>query len=112
MKAALDRARSGGGPTLVEAMCYRFLSHSTDDDDRTYRDRDAVEEQRKHDPVPRFEALLLERGVVDDGGVAATQGATSCARPTRRPIAAEAMPFPAAADLYTNVYEGAHEPWL
>ena len=42
MKVAMDRARSGGGPTLVEAKCYRFLSHSTDDDDRTYRDREEL----------------------------------------------------------------------
>ena len=35
---ALERARSGGGPTLLEGMCYRFLAHSTDDDDRAYRD--------------------------------------------------------------------------
>ncbi len=54
-KAALDRARTGGGPTLVEAKCYRFLSHTTDDDDRTYRSREEVAERRKGDPVPRFE---------------------------------------------------------
>ena len=44
---ALDRARSGGGPTLVEGKCYRFLAHSTDDNDMTYRTREEVTEQRK-----------------------------------------------------------------
>ena len=60
MKEALDRARSGGGPTLVEGMCYRFLAHSTDDNDMTYRTRDEVSEQRKNDPVPRFVNVLVE----------------------------------------------------
>ncbi len=46
VRAARERAVSGGGPTLVEAQCYRFLSHTTDDDDRTYRSRDEVDEHR------------------------------------------------------------------
>ncbi len=71
MKIAMDRARSGGGPTLVEAKCYRFLSHSTDDDDRTYRDREDVAEQRKNDPVPKFERVLLEAGIIDAAALAA-----------------------------------------
>ena len=58
--ALLDRARSGGGPTLVEAKCYRFLSHTTDDDDRTYRPREDVERERGNDPLPRFETRLIE----------------------------------------------------
>jgi len=62
MHVAMERARSGGGPTLVEANCYRYLSHSTDDDDRTYRSRRDIEEQRKRDPVPRFEQRLIEAG--------------------------------------------------
>src|SRR6185437_6854338 len=64
VKQAMDRARSGGGPTLVEAKCYRFLSHTTDDDDRTYRSRDEVAARRRDDPVPCFEALLIERGIL------------------------------------------------
>ena len=59
VKAALDRARAGGGPTLVEAKCYRFLSHTTDDDDRTYRSREEVEERRRTTPY-RVRSILLE----------------------------------------------------
>src|SRR5690606_29436942 len=43
MKEAVARARRGEGPTLVEAMVYRFMPHSSDDDDRTYRGREEVE---------------------------------------------------------------------
>lgn len=111
VKEALDRARSGGGPTIVEAKVYRFLSHSTDDDDRTYRDRTLVEEARKKDPVPAFERLMLDAGIVDEAALkqlkAAVLHETNEATDT-----AEAAPFPAASDLYTNVYEGSYEPWL
>jgi len=111
MKEAMDRARTGGGPTLVEAMVYRYLSHSTDDDDRTYRDRVAIEEARKNDPVPIFERRLLDAGVIDEARVKALKA--DILRETNEATdTAEAFPLPQAADLYKNVYEGAYEPWL
>jgi 2-oxoisovalerate dehydrogenase E1 component alpha subunit len=111
MKEAMDRARTGGGPTLVEAKCYRFLSHTTDDDDRTYRSRDEIEAHRHLDPVPRFEALLVEHGVMNSEDVAALKRDV-LAEVNAATDEAEALPYPAASDLYTNVYEGTHEPWL
>jgi 2-oxoisovalerate dehydrogenase E1 component alpha subunit len=111
MKVAMDRARTGGGPTIVEAKCFRFLSHSTDDDDRTYRDRALVEEQRKQDPVPKFERLLIEAGIIDDAGVAALRA--DVLRETNEATdAAEAMPQAHPDSMYTNVYAGPYEPWL
>jgi 2-oxoisovalerate dehydrogenase E1 component alpha subunit len=111
MKEAMDRARTGGGPTLVEAKCYRFLSHTTDDDDRTYRSRDEIEAHRHLDPVPRFEALLVEHGVMNSEDVAALKRDV-LAEVNAATDEAEALPYPDASDLYTNVYEGTHEPWL
>jgi len=64
VRAARTKAVNGGGPTLIEAKCYRFLSHTTDDDDRTYRDREIVNERRKDDPLPRYEKFLTEHGVL------------------------------------------------
>lgn len=58
VKAAADRARSGGGPTLVEAKTYRPVPHSSDDDDRSYRSREEVEQWKARDPVQRFKAFL------------------------------------------------------
>jgi 2-oxoisovalerate dehydrogenase E1 component alpha subunit len=111
VKEALDRARSGGGPTLVEAKCYRFLSHTTDDDDRTYRTREEIESHRHLDPVPRFERLLIEHGVLssDDVSLMKKDVLAQVNDVTDR---AEALPYPAASELYTNVYEGTYEPWL
>jgi 2-oxoisovalerate dehydrogenase E1 component alpha subunit len=111
VKAAMDRARSGGGPTLVEAKCYRFLSHTTDDDDRTYRSRDEVEARRKDDPVPCFERLLVEHSILTPEGAAALK--RSVLEETNDATdRAEAMAYPPAADLYEKVYVEGWQPWL
>ncbi len=65
-KAAADRARRGEGPTLVEAKTYRFVPHSSDDDDRAYRTREEVQEHKKFDPVVMFEARLLADKVITE----------------------------------------------
>jgi 2-oxoisovalerate dehydrogenase E1 component alpha subunit len=69
MKAAVERARAGEGPTLIEAKTYRFQPHTSDDDDRTYRSREEVEEAKHHDPLLRFGTYLKERGFLDDGRI-------------------------------------------
>ena len=56
MSGAVVRVRRGEGATLVEAKTYRFVPHSSDDDDRAYRSREEVAEWKKRDPV-----LLLRR---------------------------------------------------
>ncbi len=107
---AMERARSGGGPSLIEGTCYRFLAHSTDDNDMTYRTREMVEEYRKHDPVPNFEALLIENGIANKAQLDVLR--KDVLRETNEATdAAEALPYPVPADLYTNVYEGAWQPW-
>jgi 2-oxoisovalerate dehydrogenase E1 component alpha subunit len=110
VKEAMDRAKRGGGPTLVEAKCYRFLAHTTDDDDRSYRSREEVAERRKEDPVPNFERFLVERGVLG-ATQAETLKSSVLAEANEATDKAEAMPYPQAADLYSKVYEGGWEPW-
>ncbi len=56
---AADRARSGAGPTLIEAKVSRITPHSSDDDDRSYRTREEVETMKAEDPLPRFAAQLI-----------------------------------------------------
>jgi 2-oxoisovalerate dehydrogenase E1 component alpha subunit len=107
---AMERARSGGGPSLIEGTCYRFLAHSTDDNDMTYRTREMVEEYRKHDPVPSFEALLIDNGIATKEQLDAMR--KDVLRETNEATdAAEALPYPQPSDLYTNIYEGAWQPW-
>ena len=67
-RGAVERARRGEGPTLIEAKTYRLTGHSSDDDDRRYREREEIEEWRLKDPIPRFERYLLENGVLDEEG--------------------------------------------
>ena len=65
-KEAVERARSGGGTTLLEAKTYRPVPHSSDDDDRSYRTREEVEEWKKKDPILRAKTLLMEKGILGD----------------------------------------------
>jgi 2-oxoisovalerate dehydrogenase E1 component alpha subunit len=64
MREAYERARSGGGPTLVECKTYRFFPHTSDDDDKTYRSTDEVEAARRNDPITRFATYLEDQGVL------------------------------------------------
>jgi 2-oxoisovalerate dehydrogenase E1 component alpha subunit len=111
VRSALDRARTGGGPSLVEAKCYRFLSHSTDDDDRTYRTRAEIEKHRAQDPIPRFERVLVEQGVMSEEEIAGMRRAV-LGEVNELTDRVESIPYPAPSELYRNVYEGSHEPWL
>lgn len=66
VKQAADRARSGEGPTLVETVCYRLTSHSSDDDQRQYRTEEELEEQKGKDPIVIFSNYLKEVNVLTD----------------------------------------------
>ncbi len=63
---AVARARSGDGPTLVEAKVTRLTGHSSDDQQTKYRPEAELEVERGRDPLPHFRALLAEAGLLDD----------------------------------------------
>ena len=65
-RAALERARTGNGPTLVEAFTYRMAAHTTSDDPTRYRTNDEVELWRARDPILRLRAYLVAQGQADD----------------------------------------------
>lgn len=111
VRTAREKAVSGGGPTLIEAKCYRFLSHTTDDDDRTYRTRDEVERQRAQDPIPRFERFLVEHNVLTQQAIDEMRAEIGryVNEVTDR---IEAEPLPAPSSLYANVYDGDTSPWI
>jgi pyruvate dehydrogenase E1 component alpha subunit len=60
---AIDRARGGAGPTLIEAVTYRLGPHTTADDPARYRGADLTEEWRQRDPLERVRRFLSEREV-------------------------------------------------
>jgi 2-oxoisovalerate dehydrogenase E1 component alpha subunit len=65
----MDKAREGGGPTLIELKTYRFHPHTSDDDDRTYRSREEVEEAKRNDSLILFADYLKRQGILDDDAI-------------------------------------------
>src|SRR3954470_18526679 len=65
-REAVERARSGGGPTLIEAVHYRPAPHATADDPRAYVDLERVEEERARECLGRYEEVLKHAGVLTD----------------------------------------------
>jgi 2-oxoisovalerate dehydrogenase E1 component alpha subunit len=103
MKTAVERARSGEGPTLIEAKTYRFQPHTSDDDDRSYRSREEVDEAKHHDPIVRFSAELKRLGIADDAGLE-TLAAEVKADIDKQIDAAWNVPDPDPATLLRNVF--------
>jgi pyruvate dehydrogenase E1 component alpha subunit len=72
---AVARAREEQAPTLVECITYRLGVHTTVDDPSKYREEEEVEAWEKRDPLPRFQAYLKEKGLLDDDEVAKVEQA-------------------------------------
>jgi pyruvate dehydrogenase E1 component alpha subunit len=66
-REAVDRARAGGGSTLIECVTYRLGVHTTADDPTKYRSAEEVEAWEKKDPLTRMTVYLRERGLLDEG---------------------------------------------
>lgn len=101
---AVDRARSGGGPTLIEAVTYRLGPHTTSDDPTRYRDEDESVAWRGRDPLQRVR-LLLERA---DGWTPEWQEelqATAEARVEEAVAEAEALSQPTAEEMFLRMYQ-------
>lgn len=65
-QTAVRRARSGDGPTLLEAKTYRLVPHTSNDDDRRYRTRSELEQWQAKDPLLRFRDYLLSQGLLSE----------------------------------------------
>ena len=106
---ALDRARAGEGPTLIEAFCYRLMPHGTADDPRLYRDEAETEKWKPLEPVGHMSAYLKRIGVLDD----ATE--EEIRAEAKASIAAsvkemEEIPQPTQEILFDHVYASGR-PW-
>ena len=94
-REAVDRARSGGGPTLLEARTYRHYGHSKSDP-ATYRPKEEVERWMERDPLKLARARLLELGVAEEE-IAQTEGDVRAGL-DRAVEAALAAPYPDPAE--------------
>jgi pyruvate dehydrogenase E1 component alpha subunit len=70
---AVERARKGEGPTMIEAVTYRMSVHTTADDPTRYREDEEVKEWEERDPLDRFQIYLKEKGVLTDEKIAALE---------------------------------------
>jgi len=73
-KEAVDRARSGEGPTLIECLTYRMSVHTTADDPKKYRKDEEVEEWEKRDPLVRFQKYLTHKDILTEEKIDELEG--------------------------------------
>jgi pyruvate dehydrogenase E1 component alpha subunit len=101
-RAAIERARRGEGPSLIECKTMRMRGHS-EHDDASYVPRQLLEEWRAKDPIQRFETQLREWGILNDPEEA--QITKRIADELEAAVAwAEASPFPEGKDVEQGVY--------
>jgi 2-oxoisovalerate dehydrogenase E1 component alpha subunit len=100
---AHERARRGEGPTLIEARVVRLTSHSSDDDQRRYRDPAEVEGLKARDPIPQFASELRAAGILSEEAEDAIRAEVK-AEVNEASKRAEARPEPTADDAHERVY--------
>lgn len=101
-KRAVDRARAGQGPSLIEVLTYRYKGHSRSDK-QVYRTKQEVKEWQERDPIARFESWLIENGLLEREQADAIR--REALRAIEEAVAfADASPEPDPATLLDEVY--------
>ena len=104
---AAERARSGDGATLIEAVTYRMGAHTTSDDPTRYRDAEELALWRERDPIDRFRRALERRGLADEQFLAAVEAkATEYATAVRAGCLSTVEPLPVS--IFDNIYVDRH----
>lgn len=101
---ALERARSGHGPTLIEAVTYRLGPHTTADDPGRYRDAAHTDEWRKRDPLERVRIFLSERDLWTSQWQEEVEAEAATEIDRAIDLAEQLEPF-SAADIFEAMYE-------
>lgn len=100
---AVSRARSGGGPSLLEARVPRLVSHTTDDDESRYRSAEELAAVKLRDPLPKLRSQLVARGLLtgEDERSMAAEVQAELERATQE---ADAAPLPDPATLHRHLF--------
>jgi len=107
MREALERARSGGGPSFIEAVTYRMGPHTTADDPTRYRDPNELEDWKGRDPIDRLAKLLEAEGLLaGDFTDRVNAKADEAAGLLRHGCVT--LPEPGELDVFNNVYTTPH----
>jgi 2-oxoisovalerate dehydrogenase E1 component alpha subunit len=109
-KEAVERARNGEGPTLIELVTFRMGAHSTSDDPSRYCPPELFKQWAEKDPLKRFEAYLLKSKVIDQKTVEATAAAAVQEVDEAIRTAEKNGPTPPVESMFDDVYE--HMPDL
>lgn len=105
VSAALERARSGGGPTIIECVTYRIEAHTNSDDPTRYRDASDVAKWKGRDPLERLEKYLVSQKLLtDEVRQSITDEAETVAATTRDAMNADVEHDP--MELFEHVYAG------
>lgn len=108
VKRAADRARNGGGPTLLEARTYRYRGHSMSDP-AVYRTREEVDQERLNDPLPRLRRHISDRGLLRDPEFDRID--EEVGREVDEAVRfADQSPWPGPEQLYADVYANPIQP--
>lgn len=100
-KEAVDRARKGKGPTLIESFTYRMSDHTTSDDWRKYRSKEEVAEWERKDPIKRFKAFLIAQSILEDDELLVKEMTEIVEKAAAE---AEAVPAPSRSDVFAHTY--------
>jgi pyruvate dehydrogenase E1 component alpha subunit len=101
---ALDRARSGGGPSLIEAFTYRLSFHTTSDDATRYRTEAELKEWQARDPIRRFQTYLKNKGLWTESLEKDVQERVG-AEVEKAVAAAESVPLPRPEAVFAHVFK-------
>ncbi|RME17510.1 MAG: pyruvate dehydrogenase (acetyl-transferring) E1 component subunit alpha [Bacteroidetes bacterium] len=107
---AAERARNGGGPTLIEARTYRYRGHSMSDP-QTYRTKEEVEEYKKHDCIERVIKTMKENGWISDVDIEKLEEKVKNIVEESVQFAEES-PYPEPHELYEDVYVQQDYPFI
>ena len=107
MRKAVDRARNGGGPSLIHANVVRLLAHSSSDDQLKYRSKEEVELDKTRDPIPKMTHYLIEEGHITDKEASEIQAEVKSAVDAAATWA-ESRPLPDPSSVELHVYGSAH----
>ncbi|WP_053698253.1 pyruvate dehydrogenase (acetyl-transferring) E1 component subunit alpha [Streptomyces sp. NRRL F-5755] len=106
-RAALERARSGEGPMLVEAFTYRMGAHTTSDDPTRYRRDEEREAWEAKDPILRLRTYLLNEGFADQAYFDSVEEESEALGKRVREVV-RAMPDPDNMAIFENIYADGH----
>ena len=103
-KEALEKARAGEGPTLIEAYTYRMANHTTSDDASKYRSEEEVKKWEKRDPIERFRIYLNNKGIWNESFERKVQEEAE-ATVNSAVEEAEKTPSPSIEEIFIHTYK-------